>query len=212
MNRSSPVPHETQSGTVPHKGLCQSLLPTAAPFPLTLLPCASGTAPETFRRHHHLLPGVPVPPGLARAGSCAPCPCPALCIANQLPGDCQAAPVVTILLLHLAHLLYLGRTSLNDFQQGPANPSLLSWWFQPPIDLCPRDLDFSVYFTVHNSCCKTAAVQVSYNLKSSLSSIQQNQDLMSVYFWNFGKDKTAGFVFKLIAEFHEEVSLLFRNN
>lgn len=53
---------------------------------------------------------------------------------------------------------------------------------------------------------------MSDNLESSLSSIQENQDLMSVYFWNFSEDKTAGFVFKLIAEFHEEVSLLFRNN
>lgn len=60
--------------------------------------------------------------------------------------------------------------------------------------------------TVHSRCCKPPALPVSYNLESSLSSLQQNQDLMSPDFWSFGSDKpAAGFVFRLTAELHEEL-------
>lgn len=45
---------------------------------------------------------------------------------------------------------------------------------------------------------------MSDNLESSLSSLQQNQDLMSPEFWSFGSDTPAGFVLRLTAELHEE--------
>lgn len=150
-------------------------------------------------------PKFPVPLVLAQACSCMAYLCPTLLyckpLLQQIPRrtNIHNTAFIAFVLGENEFELILTQHSSHAAFNLLQNFFLEIWISQctPPCSLHPTDLKLLQ--------CKWMTIW-------KVHSIQQNWDLMSVYFWNFSKDKTAAFVLKPMAQFHEEVSLLFKKN